>query len=320
MSHLFHVIESQQFDRPLLGRIFSEADCMRGMLDRTGRSRVLDGQIMLWLSTEPSTRTRLSFCSAMDHLGGKTQVVENARQFSSMAKGESLEHTMRVVGGYHFDVIVFRYHEAGGAKRAAGVLTHTPLINAGDGPGQHPTQALLDVYTIERELGRLDGIRIALVGDLANGRTVRSLSYIVSKYEKPFFYFVAHQIVQMRDDIKEYLTKRGIGFEEVEDIHQVASESDVIYATRVQKERFGDRVEDYRRVAGLNVIDRSVLDMMQSHAIVMHPLPIESDDGRPEIAEEAHADPRVVCFQQSDNGLYVRMALLKMILAPDAEL
>ncbi|MDP3995016.1 MAG: aspartate carbamoyltransferase [bacterium] len=311
------MIESQQFDRPLLDRIFAEADRMSEMLSSAERSRVLDGRIMLWLSTEPSSRTRLSFCSAMRHLGGTTEVVENARQFSSMAKGESLEHTMRVVGGYHFDVIALRYHEAGGAARAAGILEHTPLINAGDGPGQHPTQALLDVYTIEREFGRLDGIRIALVGDLANGRTARSLCYLSSKYENPRFYFVAHEIVQMRDDIKEYLAERGIGFEEVEDIHQIAAESDVIYATRVQKERFGDRVEDYRRVTGLNVIDRSVLDLMRPGAIVMHPLPIDSDDGRPEIADEAFCDPRVVCFQQSDNGLFIRMALLKLILAPD---
>jgi aspartate carbamoyltransferase catalytic subunit len=177
-TSLRHVIESQQFSRPLLEEIFERADQMRRDPHRAaGR---LQGRIMAALFYEPSTRTRLSFESAMLRLGGRTMGTDNAREFSSAAKGETLEDTIRIVSGYA-DVIVLRHAEEGAARRAA-AASEVPVINAGDGPGQHPTQALLDVYTIRDELGRLDGIRVALVGDLANGRTVRSLVYLLGKY------------------------------------------------------------------------------------------------------------------------------------------
>jgi aspartate carbamoyltransferase catalytic subunit len=316
MPKLFHVIESQQFDRPMLdGELFPLAEEMELSLKKKRRLDILRDRLMLRLFTEPSSRTLLSFGSAMWHLGGDVDGSEHAREFSSMVKGESLEDTMRTVEGYCYDVIVLRYHEAGGAKRASESLEHTPLINAGDGAGQHPTQAVLDAYTIVRERGSLDGVRVAMVGDLSNGRTVRSLCYLLTKYNGVCLYFVAHPAVQMKQDIKDYLMRRGVVFYEVEDVHDIAGEVDVIYATRVQRERFGDKIEAYNRVRDLNLIDRSVLGLLQEHAIIMHPLPRNSEGGKPEILPEVDSDPRAAYFRQAHNGLYVRMALLKMIVA-----
>jgi aspartate carbamoyltransferase catalytic subunit len=186
-----------------------------------------------------------------------------------------------------------------------------PIVNAGDGPGQHPTQALLDLYTINREVGRLDNLAIAMVGDLANGRTVRSLCYLLAKYKDVRIHFVAPPVVRMRDDIKAYLKRHRINFEESDDLHQVAAQVDVIYQTRIQRERFGDRIADYDQARGQYIIDRSVLDCMRPQAIIMHPLPRVDEIKR----EEVDADPRAAYFRQAHNGLYVRMALLKMILA-----
>ena len=197
---------------------------------------------------------------------------ESAREFSSAAKGETLEDTIRIVEGYA-DVIVLRHYESGSARRAADAAS-VPIINAGDGPGQHPTQALLDVYTIQKEIGRLDGIHVALVGDLANGRTARSLAYLLTKYEDVKLYFVAPEMVRMRDDIKGYLTEHGVVFEEEDDLMSVMSKVDVVYQTRIQRERFGDRIEDYERGAG-KIYYRCGDDCraLSENAIVMHPLP-----------------------------------------------
>ncbi|KAJ4886994.1 hypothetical protein Rs2_26742 [Raphanus sativus] len=163
---------------------------------------------MATLFYEPSTRTRLSFESAMKRLGGEVLTTENAREFSSAAKGETLEDTIRTVEGYS-DIIVMRHFESGAAKKAA-ATSNIPVINACDGPGEHPTQALLDVYTIQSEIGKLDGISVALVGDLANGRTVRSLAYLLAKFKDVKIYFVSPEIVKMKDDIKDYLTSNGV--------------------------------------------------------------------------------------------------------------
>ena len=188
MGRLKHVVEAQQFDRESMADIFTVAREMEQVVQHYG-SNLLNRRVMATLFYEPSTRTRLSFESAMKRLGGDVVTTESAQEFSSAAKGETLEDTIRIVAGYS-DVIVLRHFESGASKRAAAV-SPVPIINAGDGPGQHPTQALLDIYTIEREIGRLDGISIAMVGDLANGRTVRSLCYLLSKFEDLHIYFVS---------------------------------------------------------------------------------------------------------------------------------
>ncbi|OWM81301.1 aspartate carbamoyltransferase 2, chloroplastic-like isoform X2 [Punica granatum] len=301
------VIEAQQFDRDILNAIFEVAQDMERVEKNPLRSQILKGYLMATLFYEPSTRTRLSFESAMKRLGGEVLTTENAREFSSAAKGETLEDTIRTVEGYS-DIIVMRHFESGAAMRAANTAG-IPIINAGDGPGQHPTQALLDVYTIEREVGKLDDIKVALVGDLANGRTVRSLAYLLAKYQDVKIYFVAPDVVKMKDDIKDYLTSKGVKWEETSDLMEVASKCDIVYQTRIQRERFGERIDLYEEARGKYIVDKAVLDMMQKHAVVMHPLPRLD-----EITVEVDADPRAAYFRQAKNGLYIRMALLKLLL------
>tara|TARA_B100001250_G_scaffold264949_1_gene228450 strand:- start:3766 stop:4689 length:924 start_codon:yes stop_codon:yes gene_type:complete len=302
-----HVIEAQQFDVDLLNAIFTTAREMEQVVRHYG-SNILGRRVMASLFYEPSTRTRLSFESAMTRLGGAVLTTESAQEFSSASKGETLEDTIRVIAGYS-DVIVLRHFESGASQRAADV-SEVPIINAGDGAGQHPTQSLLDMYTISREIGRLDSISIALVGDLSNGRTVRSLCYLLAKYPNPKIYFVAPDIVRMKGDIKEYLTRQKIEFSEVENLHHIAGEVDVLYQTRIQRERFGDNLEHYEKARGKYIVDESVLRCMRDDAIVMHPLPRVD-----EIDPAVDADPRAAYFRQAHNGLYVRMALLKMLLA-----
>jgi aspartate carbamoyltransferase catalytic subunit len=304
-SRLRHVIESQQFSRTILEDLFARSEEMKREPHHfMGR---LAGQVMAALFYEPSTRTRLSFEAAMLRLGGDAIGTDNAREFSSAAKGETLEDTIRIVSGYA-DVIVLRHSEEGAAKRAAAVST-VPVINAGDGPGQHPTQALLDLYTIRDELSRIDGVRVAMVGDLANGRTVRSLAYLLSKFKDIKLWFVAPPQVAMRDDLKGHLDEHHVPWVETQDLESVLPEVDVVYMTRIQKERFSDP-EAYNAVKGVYRIDKSSLALMRKYAILLHPLPRVD-----EIATEVDDDPRAAYFRQARNGLHIRMALLDRLLS-----
>jgi aspartate carbamoyltransferase catalytic subunit len=307
-ARLTHVVESQQFDRPLLERVIAVAEGMEDVA-ASGGSDELHGRIMASLFYEPSTRTRLSFEAAMLRLGGDVLGTESAGQFSSVAKGETLEDTVRIVSGY-CDVLVLRHFDVGASKRAASVSS-VPVINAGDGPGQHPTQALLDLYTIKKERGAIDGLRIAMVGDLANGRTVRSLCYLLSKFDDVHITFVAPAAVAMGTDIKAHLDERGVDYDETADLAPVLPEVDVVYQTRIQKERFADRMDEYRRVSGVYIMDGAALARMRPDAVLMHPLPRVD-----EIREEVDSDPRAAYFRQARNGLFIRMALLRMLLNP----
>jgi len=304
-TRLRHVIESQQFSRSLLDELFERADEMRAEPHRAaGR---LQGRIMAALFYEPSTRTRLSFESAMLRLGGRTIGTDNAREFSSAAKGETLEDTIRIVAGYA-DAIVLRHGEEGAARRAA-LVSDVPVINAGDGRGQHPTQSLLDLYTIRDELGRVDGVRVAMVGDLANGRTARSLAYLLSKYRDVEVWFVAPPAVAMGRDLKQHLDEHGVPWHETQDLNAVLPLVDVVYQTRIQKERFEDEAA-YRAVRGVYVIDCDAMARLRPDAIVMHPLPRLD-----EIDPAVDADPRAAYFRQARNGVHIRMALLDMLLS-----
>jgi aspartate carbamoyltransferase catalytic subunit len=304
-TRLRHVVESQQFSREVLEDIFERADEMRADPHRAaGR---LQGRIMAALFYEPSTRTRLSFESAMLRLGGRTMGTDNAKEFSSAAKGETLEDTIRIVAGYA-DAIVLRHPEEGAARRAAAV-SDVPVINAGDGKGQHPTQALLDVYTIRDELGRLDGVRVAMVGDLANGRTVRSLAYLLSRYRDVRITFVAPPQVAMGADIKQHLDEGGVVWNEAAGLDEVLPEVDVVYQTRIQKERFEDEAL-YQLVRGTYLIGPAEMERMRSDAILMHPLPRVD-----EISPEVDGDPRAAYFRQARNGVQIRMALLDLVLS-----
>ena len=304
---LHHIIEAQQFDVPMLLRLLDIAEEMERLVQQGGTSDY-HNRIMATLFYEPSTRTRFSFETAMHRLGGRVISTENAAEFSSVAKGEPLEDTIRIMNGYA-DVIVIRHHEVGAAKRAAAV-SRVPVINAGDGVGQHPTQALLDLYTIRKEIGEIDGLSVAMVGDLAQGRTVRSLTYLLSKFRDIKLYFVAPPLLKMKDDILEHLKERKVWYTEETSLDKVLPEVDVVYQTRVQKERFGDRIADYEKCRGVYVITTGSLRLMKDKAIVMHPLPRLG-----EIAMEVDNDPRAAYFRQAQNGLYVRMALLTQVLA-----
>jgi aspartate carbamoyltransferase catalytic subunit len=303
---LHHVIEAQQFDVPMMLKIFETAEKMEKVAAGGGITDY-HNRIMATLFYEPSTRTRFSFETAMHRLGGHVISTENAAEFSSVAKGETLEDTIRILNGYA-DVIVIRHKEVGSAKRAAAV-SRVPVINAGDGAGQHPTQALLDLYTIRKEIGSIDGLRIAMVGDLAQGRTVRSLAYLLSKFRGVSMYFVAPPLLKMKEDILEHLRERNVTYMEESALDKVLPEVDVVYQTRVQKERFGDRIADYEKCRGVYIINQDSLRLMKSKSIIMHPLPRLD-----EITMEVDQDPRAAYFRQARNGLYVRMALLSQVL------
>ncbi|MGD0922187.1 MAG: aspartate carbamoyltransferase [Terriglobia bacterium] len=303
---LHHIIEAQQFDLPTMTRLFEVAEEMERVVARGGITDY-QNRIMATLFYEPSTRTRFSFETAMHRLGGHVISTENAAEFSSVAKGETLEDTIRILNGYA-DVIVIRHKEVGSAKRAAAV-SRVPVINAGDGAGQHPTQALLDLYTIRKDIGAIDGLRIAMVGDLAQGRTVRSLTYLLSKFQDVKIYFVAPPLLKMKQDILDHLQERHVWWTEETALDKVLPEVDVVYQTRVQKERFGDRIADYEQCRGVYIISAESLRLMKQKSIIMHPLPRLE-----EITMEVDADPRAAYFRQAQNGLYVRMALLTMVL------
>jgi aspartate carbamoyltransferase catalytic subunit len=301
---LQHVVESQQFTLPLLMELF---DRTRGMERVVARGGTLDYQnkILATLFYEPSTRTRFSFEAAMHRLGGRVLSTEHARAFSSEMEGEQVEDSIRIIGGY-CDVIVVRHHEAGGAQRAAQV-SPVPVINAGDGEGgQHPTQALLDLYTVYRERP-LNGLSLAFIGELDKGRTARSLAYLLAKFERIKIFFVSPPEVQMKPDILAYLDEHGVQYELDTDINRVIGEADVVYQTRIRPERVTD-TSGLKRYA----IDSAVLTRMKPNAMILHPLPRTV-----ELDKSVDADPRALYFWQATNGLYVRMALLTMLLDKD---
>jgi len=298
---LTHVVESQQFTVPLLMELFERARLMERVAARGG---TLDYQhrIMATLFYEPSTRTRFSFEAAMHRLGGRVLATEQARLFSSAVEGEHLEDTIRIIGGYA-DVIVLRHSLAGAAKRAAQV-SPVPVINAGDGNGgQHPTQALLDLYTIFRERS-LEGLTIAITGELDGGRTARSLAYLLSKFERVKIFFVSPPEMQMRPDILAHLDQHAVWYALESDISRIIGEVDVVYQTRIRPERVRDGLELARYT-----IDSTVVRAMKPSAMILHPLPRTV-----ELDTTVDNDPRAHYFRQATNGLYVRMALLTMVL------
>lgn len=312
---LRHVLMAQQFTVEWLeGTFFPLAEQM-AELAKSGGGNHLAGKRMVAFFFEPSTRTRMSFEIAMDMLGGRVVFsTENAAQFSSAVKGETLTDTIQVADQYYPDVIVLRHPETGSAEIAAAASERAHIINAGDGRGQHPTQALLDLFTIRMKFPKINGTTVAMVGDLTNGRTIRSLAYLLGKYKNVRIFFVAPQALAVGADIKEYLKRHGVMFSEVPDIHQIAKQVDVIYQTRTQKERGGT-------IAGSNGafrVDQSVLDLMRPESIIMHPMPIDrSNLATTEIDPVVDDDPRAVYKRlQIGAGLATRMALLKLLLNP----
>jgi aspartate carbamoyltransferase catalytic subunit len=302
---LKNFVESQQLDLDTMFYLFKKADEFRS--DKFSRNN-LNGKILATLFYEPSTRTRLSFESAMLKLGGSILSTENAKEFSSAIKGETIEDTIRVLEKYA-DCIVLRHYEEGIAKKAAKVSS-IPLINAGDGKGQHPTQALLDLYTIYRELGKVESIKIAMVGDLASGRTVRSLCYLLGKFKNNEIIFISPEHLKIKEDIKNYLSKHNISFKEEINLDKILPEVDIVYMTRLQKERI--TLSEYEKAKGKYVINKNNFFLLKKSARIMHPLP-KIDEIQLDLETESE-DARVAYFRQAENGLYIRMALLDYLI------
>jgi aspartate carbamoyltransferase catalytic subunit len=307
MEKLKHVISARQFDDPefLLG-LFESANRMERDDVFRALTGPLRGRILATLFFEPSTRTRFSFEAAMQKLGGGVLTAENARTNSSATKGESISDTVRVVSAYA-NVIAIRHYEEGAAE-AASKISPVPIINAGDGSGEHPTQALADIYTIKKELGWLNGLRIALVGDLLYGRTIHSLLPMLSLYPGLTIDLISPSQLRLPLRYREYLTEKGIPFHEGEKLEGVIEQADVAYITRVQSERFASR-EEYDAVKDVYVIDAEMANRMKPEAIIMHALPRVN-----EISPDVDSNARAAYFRQAKNGLYIRMALLKYLL------
>jgi aspartate carbamoyltransferase len=298
------ILSVKQFNRENLEYVFAVAHEMRTMVEHVGTFDLLKGKILANLFYEPSTRTSSSFTASMERLGGSVIPI-NEVKYSSVSKGESLPDTVRSLECYA-DVIVIRHPEVGAAAIAA-KAARKPVINAGDGIGEHPTQALLDAFTIREELGHLDGLTVTLLGDLKHGRTVHSLSRLLSLYKVKLNY-VAPDILRMPAELIDELKGKGVEQAEYSTLDKVLPETDVLYVTRVQKERFADEAV-YDSVKGAYVIDAKVMKAAKERMIVMHPLPRVG-----EISEDFDEDPRAAYFRQMEYGLYVRMALLAMVL------
>ena len=299
------ILSVKQFSRSDLEYIYAVAHEMRIMVERIGTFDLLKGKILANLFYEPSTRTSSSFMAAMQRLGGAVIPISEVK-YSSVAKGESLPDTVRTLGCYA-DVIVIRHPEVGSAALAA-KHARKPVINAGDGVGEHPTQALLDTFTIHEEIGRLDDLNVTMLGDLKYGRTVHSLARLLTQFHNIKLNYVSPDILRMPRDVMEEVEAKGIPQAEHTTLGRVLAKTDVLYVTRVQRERFEDPAE-YEKVKGAYVITPEVMKPAKEKMIVMHPLPRVT-----EISMDFDDDPRAAYFRQMEYGLYVRMALLAMVL------
>lgn len=298
------ILDGAQFTRGELEHIMDVAEDMRERLKEQRTLDLMRGCILGTLFFEPSTRTRLSFETAMHRLGGDVVGFASAGT-SSVAKGESLADTVRTVDQY-VDLIVIRHPRIGSAREAAEVAEH-PVINGGDGAGQHPTQALLDLFTIRSERGRVDGITIVLCGDLKYGRTVHAGVELYKHYECKLI-FVAPEKLRMPAGITARLRAQGVEVEEMTDLEAAMTEADVLYMTRIQKERFEDPSE-YERLKGSYILTREMVERINPDLTILHPLPRVN-----EITTDVDDLPGAAYFRQARNGVYVRMALIALVM------
>ncbi len=299
---LKHIVSAREFDTQTLQDIFNLASRIK---KGNYKKNALAGKIMAAIFYEPSTRTRLSFESSMLKLGGGVISTENAAEFSSAAKGETLEDTIRIINGYS-DVIVLRHFNAGASKIAAD-YSGVPIINAGDGNGEHPTQALIDLYTIFSKFNS-KSLTIAMIGDLLNGRTIHSLSYLLSLYPQMKLVYISPKALGIPSDLRAHLKDNNINFVEQEDFKSGIKEADVIYQTRIQKERFKS-LKEYKKYFGKYIIDKDILKILKKNSIIMHPLPRIN-----EITADIDNDTRAFYFEQARNGIFIRMALILYLL------
>ena len=310
-----HILTIDQFERGDVERLFEVADRMRPYAHRQRITRVLEGAILGSMFFEPSTRTRISFGSAFNLLGGEVRETTGF-ETTAIAKGESLFDTARVLSGYS-DVIAMR-HPAEGSVREFSHGSRVPVINGGDGSNEHPTQALLDLYTIRSELasrGRgIDGLRIAMVGDLRFGRTVHSLSRLLLLFTPVHVHLVAPPELRMPPDIVEALRSAGHEVIETDELESGIAGVDIVYSTRIQEERFASREEADLYRGRLRLNQGVYTANCEPNTVIMHPLPRDSRAGAQELDVDLNDNPNLAIFRQSDNGVLVRMALFALIL------
>ncbi len=290
-----HVLNAKQFDRESLEQLFELTDDIQK--NPAKYAKKLDGKIVAVMFYEPSTRTRMSFQTAILRLGGQYIATENAASNSSGKKGETLQDTVKILQGYA-DAIVIRHSSDTWPEEAAEIAT-VPIINGGAGKGEHPTQALLDLYTIREHRKSLDGVKIAVLGDLVNGRTIHSLLRLISLYENVEVYGLSKECFALPQKYIDMLANRGINYQKCSSFADIPKDVDVMYHTRIQSERFEG---DFGREEF--IINQEILNQFSDHTIVLHPLPRNE-----EISEDIDNDPRALYFKQAVNGLYVRMGL-----------
>jgi aspartate carbamoyltransferase catalytic subunit len=310
-----HILSVGQFERGDVERIFAVADRMEPYAHRRRRTRVLEGAILGSMFFEPSTRTRVSFGSAFNLLGGEVRETTGFEQ-SAIAKGESLYDTARVLSGYS-DVIAMR-HPAEGSVAEFAAASRVPVINGGDGSNEHPSQALLDLYTIRSELGgrgrAIDGLRIAMVGDLRYGRTVHSLCKLLCLYREVQVVLVSPRELRMPGAIVDELRDAGHAVDESDVLEESIAHVDIVYSTRIQEERFHSR-EEADMYRGRFRLNQAVYTRhCEPNTVIMHPLPRDSRDNARELDEDLNDNPNLAIFRQTDNGMLVRMALFALIL------
>lgn len=314
-----HILRSQQFNRELLQEMFNRAETF-DQLRRTdsGRHQIrrFAGKVAVNLFYTESLRTHMSFKFAERHLGMEIDGSEDAGQFSSLYpeyrnRGESLEDTTMVINSYFTEAdggcIVLRHPEEGAAERAA-KISRIPIINAGDGKGQHPTQSLIDVGMINRTFGTVDGLVIIIGGDLAYGRTARSLAYLLSKFKGVRILFISPPELKMKNDVLEHLCEHDVAFAEHDTLEDVIADADVVYWTRAQKEKADEGVH-YKDISNRFCIDATMMRHMKEDALLLHPLPRNE-----EIHPEVDSDPRAGYFRQTEYSIPMRMALLELAM------
>ena len=316
-----HIISVDQFDRESAEKVFSVADEMRPYAERSRITRVLQGAILSSMFFEPSTRTRVSFGSAFNLLGGEVRETTEVKA-SSLAKGESLYDTARVLSGYS-DIIVMRHPESGSVAEFA-EASRVPVINGGDGPNEHPSQALLDLYTMRTEISdqgkQLDAMSIALVGDLRYGRAVHSLCKLLSLYSNIVLHLISPPELALPDQIQALLIERGHVCRIFDDIELGISGVDIVYVTRTQEERFPTQA-DADKYRGLFRLNQQIYTQnCAPNTVIMHPLPRDSRSEAQELDQDLNDNPNLAIFRQTDNGILIRMALFALVLGVEREI
>ena len=316
-----HILSIDQFNRNDIEQLFSVADKLEPFASKEKITKVLEGAILGNMFFEPSTRTRISFGASFNLLGGSVREITEIGS-SSLAKGESLADTAQVLSGYS-DIIVMRHPENDSVKKFS-EASRVPVINGGDGSNEHPSQALLDLYTIRKELSQnnktIDNLRIALVGDLKYGRAVHSLCKILSKYKDVKLNLISPDELKLPEDLIRHMNDSEVSINQTENLEKGISEVDIIYVTRVQEERFKNK-KDANKYRGLLSLNQSIYTAnCEPNTVIMHPLPRDSRSDANELDSDLYENPNLAIFRQADNGVVIRMAMFALVLGVEEKI